>query len=586
MKLESEFPLVVHCCMRQDGPVRVFDDDETPIEIATTDFCVFSDGFIESPEPAWFDAPLVTAMYQMALWSSALFRPLWQHSKVVSHYAHDDRTSQISLRGQSGLWLGRCGFEHGWDEDENRPHHNLWLQRALGLASESNSVFCNSSVSTEESCRPIESWMAVVYAQIGYEMHSTKLTTSQLCGGGYAETQVSMIWLPYSLCTASITAIEAFLSGKIEENGPLTKQGVQTNQFPDAVCALCKRKLQVGDSDDEACRQCRNESIDSVIGPFRVLLEIQHNEAAKQYKRAREMLSPWNHANWKELRESACKQWPHLGQTDHITIADHIIQWIDGHTPGLAKLERPLVPVTTVIELLEQSSTDVEGIAVADMFEALPKIDDRVVDIDKEDNGFAFQPSGDGFYVSAFGEFGQFSTRRAKGLIDIFRLVSSPGIPVSMRQLEETCAVVVALKQDAADAQTLAEAERDMRQLASELKECDSDEARDRMKSEFEQLAEYVQDAKGFNGRPRDLNNNELTALRTRIWNRMKHIFGDNRKRSTGELKPGVLKATMPKTARHLRNAIKVGDDSISYIYRPDKDSIVWNISVSDAKPH
>lgn len=199
---------------------------------------------------------------------------------------------------------------------------------------------------------------------------------------------------------------------------------------------------------------------------------------------------------------------------------------------------------------------------------------------------FIFCPNGDGYHIAAFGESGHFSSRGAKGLIDIFWLISSQRTPVGMRELDGQCAVVVAGKQDAADARTLAEVEVEMQQLATEMKECTSDEARNRMRAEFDHLIAYSRTAKGIGGRNRDLNGKELTALRTRIWNRMNRLFGAKTNRTTDKMEPGTLKLKMPNTAKHLRAAITVGDDSDSYIYRPGEESIVWKTSPSDAKTH
>lgn len=199
---------------------------------------------------------------------------------------------------------------------------------------------------------------------------------------------------------------------------------------------------------------------------------------------------------------------------------------------------------------------------------------------------FVFGPDGDGYFIQAFGESGRFSARGAKGFHDIYRLVHSANQPVSMRELDEDPAVVQAEKQEKTDKKTLDEVERDMAELTASMKaEPDSPENSTRRK-EFDQLVEYARTAKDRTGRIRDINNNESKNLSSRIWNRMKWLWGDVKDQKTGEIRFGTLKKAMPETAKHFEESITVGNDSVSYIYRPGEPARVWKNSDSEAQSH
>ncbi|MFT5328022.1 MAG: hypothetical protein ACI8P0_005929 [Planctomycetaceae bacterium] len=197
--------------------------------------------------------------------------------------------------------------------------------------------------------------------------------------------------------------------------------------------------------------------------------------------------------------------------------------------------------------------------------------------VDPPPESFRFIRQGDGYFIEAFGESGQFSSRGAKGLHDIHRILQSAGEPVLMTELDESV-LVQGDRQDATDQETIDDAEREMSRLAIEIKEAKSEAEKDESREQFDKLADYISSTTGVAGKPRNINDKELQKLRTRIRNRLAAIFG-RKGRGTGQIKPGILSDEMPKTAKHFYDAVTVGDDSITFIYRPGGKPPEWETS-------
>ena len=206
-------------------------------------------------------------------------------------------------------------------------------------------------------------------------------------------------------------------------------------------------------------------------------------------------------------------------------------------------------------------------------------------DTGDNENRFEFYPDGDGYFIAAFGESGHFSASKAKGWHDIHRLVQAKGKSVSFSELDGNAAIVLSGKQDAVDERTIKETEAEMRRLVQDIEDAESELEREELRAKIHMYTRYLETAKQKNGKPRDINSSDRNRARTRIAHRMSSVYG-KKNRETGEITPGVLQATMPKTAEHLRNGITVGDDSVSYTYRSSEIHKKWKTTTGEVQSH
>jgi hypothetical protein len=132
---------------------------------------------------------------------------------------------------------------------------------------------------------------------------------------------------------------------------------------PDEVCPLCQRQLQ---ADDEACRQCSDESVERILAPFLLLQHKKNTTSETEVQRTKSVLyrpghNPEKDPAWVELRTAAKKHWPDLNAVDDdIVIATRVDKWIDEQRPSVSELQRPLVSVSTVISLFATSAMAIE----------------------------------------------------------------------------------------------------------------------------------------------------------------------------------------------------------------------------------
>jgi len=133
-------------------------------------------------------------------------------------------------------------------------------------------------------------------------------------------------------------------------------------------CPLCGRLLQLeaGDreprdtgSDDDpdrfACHRCNDESVDRVLAPFTVIDDFGEKGDAEAVATARRVFSSREgDLQWHDLRRAARNRWSVLDdESDDSVIAQRVRKWLEDERRHRPELQRPLVPVTTVIELLQ-----------------------------------------------------------------------------------------------------------------------------------------------------------------------------------------------------------------------------------------
>jgi hypothetical protein len=179
-----------------------------------------------------------------------------------------------------------------------------------------------------------------------------------------------------------------------------------------------------------------------------------------------------------------------------------------------------------------------------------------------------FSPSGNGYYITGFGESGHLSGR--KGLSDLARLIQARGKLVPMLELEganqqqkrdrRSCQPSVDTKELQQAAERLQELRVDLEQA---LKENNSVEA-DTTRAEIEQLESSLRSAKGLGGKVRDLNN-LFDKLRPKIHGRLRTVYEAMRKADP----------PMNKLAEHFELSISC-EGGRGFIYRPAGDPPPW----------
>ena len=138
---------------------------------------------------------------------------------------------------------------------------------------------------------------------------------------------------------------------------------------------------------------------------------------------------------------------------------------------------------------------------------------------------FEFRPSGDGYFIRGFGESGHFTARGAKGLHDLYRLVQTPSIPVSMLELDAGRGVKrqpgdAQSRQAVGDGGTFADIKAKWTQLKADINEADSELERRELQEQLNQLEKATKAMRGLKGNPRDINNSN-DKNRSRIHDRI-----------------------------------------------------------------
>lgn len=183
---------------------------------------------------------------------------------------------------------------------------------------------------------------------------------------------------------------------------------------------------------------------------------------------------------------------------------------------------------------------------------------------------FVFRPDGDGYYLKGFGESGRISARDAIGLHDLFRLVQTPGVPVTMVELDAGPGVErlpgdTQSRQLVGDGQTFADIKSTRRQLLADIANADSDLERSELQGQLDRLEEAAKKMKGRNGKARDLNN-PLDKLRPKLLKRIataRNAMRDN--------------AKLPSLAEHFW--LTVSSKAGCMVYRPAVEGLRWNVT-------
>jgi hypothetical protein len=193
---------------------------------------------------------------------------------------------------------------------------------------------------------------------------------------------------------------------------------------------------------------------------------------------------------------------------------------------------------------------------------------------------FIFAPSGNGYLIKGFGEFGHLSGY--KGLHDIARLIGTPGGAVSMLELvgaDDRTKADRRSTQAALDVQAMKEIKEKLDERRRDL-----DRAREENNSvevnlaekDIEELTQQVRQAKWFGGKAgagkdsgskdRDLNN-LFDKLRPTIHNRLKAVYTALRQ----------AQPAMSFLADHFEQSIS--SEGGTLVYRPGGIVPVWKLS-------
>ena len=148
---------------------------------------------------------------------------------------------------------------------------------------------------------------------------------------------------------------------------------------------------------------------------------------------------------------------------------------------------------------------------------------------------FVFRPDDDRYYLKGLGESGHVTAKGAKGLLDLFRLVQTPGVPVPMLELDAGPGVERAegdgrSRQPVADGEMRKQLAAKRKQLKADIESAGSDMERGELESELTELEEAAKGMRGLNGKPRDLNNPN-DRLRSTIHKRLNRVYDKLRER-------------------------------------------------------
>lgn len=179
---------------------------------------------------------------------------------------------------------------------------------------------------------------------------------------------------------------------------------------------------------------------------------------------------------------------------------------------------------------------------------------------------FIFRPDGNGFYLQGFGERGHF--KQLKGLADLFLLVQSPGVGVSMLKLVAGAGATRAAgdgqsRQPIIEAAELSRLNIDLRRYRNEVEEAETDYERADSQEKLDKCNEAIRAMTGLNGKPRDLNNPN-DRLRARVDGRIKTACR-------------AIENTCPSLARHFFDTC--GAEGPLYIYTPGIARFKWDTS-------
>jgi hypothetical protein len=181
---------------------------------------------------------------------------------------------------------------------------------------------------------------------------------------------------------------------------------------------------------------------------------------------------------------------------------------------------------------------------------------------------FVFAPTGDGYFIRGFGEFGYLS--RLKGLSVIAWLIQTPGEPVSMLELigaDRRTKEDQRSQQHALDTEAMRGIWDKLRQLKADLerarKENNTVDA-DLAQNQIQELQQALKQAQGLRGKERDLNN-PFNKIRPRIHNQLRAVYAAMRKANP----------PMSRLADHFECSIS-SENGNAFIYRAGPPMISW----------
>lgn len=182
---------------------------------------------------------------------------------------------------------------------------------------------------------------------------------------------------------------------------------------------------------------------------------------------------------------------------------------------------------------------------------------------------FVFRKDGDGYFLKGFGEQGQVSASRAKGLHDLFQIVQTPGVPVPMmelnvRQGEKRTEGDGRSRQPVADSKTFEQIKTKRRELKSDIEAAKSDLERNELQGELDQLESAARGMTGIKGKSRDINN-PLDRLRPKFIGRLATAIARIRERQ------------LPSLANHFENTVTT--EAGGLLYSPGVPNLSWDAS-------
>jgi len=280
LDLNNRYRRVFHCCARQDGQVRLYeqpnDRSRPALELGNVAADVYCSQFPHADESAESQFQFETGQrsyefrrsLHIALWRVASLRILTPQDTVLSHLHSDDEASPIVLTGQDGRWSGACVFEKRWDDKDVSSRTLDWYEEAGALAAESLQSFDIKVAPGGNHVRLLESWLAKVYCLLGFDVRSSTVRTScvdlagarftgerrncYFVGSGkpsrvYAEALSSLTWLTCDLATSSAMAIELLVDRNLQSRDSIADSSEQVvSMLPIQAATRSKGKVLAG----------------------------------------------------------------------------------------------------------------------------------------------------------------------------------------------------------------------------------------------------------------------------------------------------------------------------------------------------
>jgi hypothetical protein len=189
---------------------------------------------------------------------------------------------------------------------------------------------------------------------------------------------------------------------------------------------------------------------------------------------------------------------------------------------------------------------------------------------------WCFAPSGNGYYISGFGESGHLSGY--KGLADIARLLATPSVPVPMLDLDGADQQLRndrRSRQPAVDVEGVQRVAEQIRELRVDLERAERQNntvEADAARKQIEDLEASLAATKGLGGKVRDLND-PFNKLRPKIHGRLQTVYEAMRKAN-----PPLV-----KLAEHFESSIS-SEGGTAFVYRPAGDPPHWQLQLAVEK--